>query len=147
MPFCVEKNKSLQKGRLHFKSYCGPEESQHYINVQWFCWLLLPVKRKSSSVQVRLLCCFRGWFVPTAVSCLKSGPVSQCCYCLKGKVGRASSVHCDSDSQEGPSSSQVSRDSAVINGLMNVPSLCGNFLCPTSTLPTQFSHYVEIKNR
>ena len=46
---------------------------------------------------------------------------------LKEEGGTASTVHCESDSEEGPSSSQVSGDREMINGFMNVLGLCDNF--------------------
>lgn len=51
--------------------------------------------------------------------------VSQSCYSLKRTVGPALT---ESDRAEGPTSSRVSRDTPMINGLRNVPSLCANFL-------------------
>lgn len=51
--------------------------------------------------------------------------VSQSCYSLKRTVGPALP---ESDREEGPTSSRVSRDTQMINGLLNVPGSCANFL-------------------
>lgn len=64
--------------------------------------------------------------------------MSQSCYSLKGAGGGGTGPRCESDSEEGPTSSWVSIDREMINGLMNVLGLCGSlahFNSPESLQP------------